>query len=419
MREQNLGQHSYRKTMLLIFGFLILLRMALSSRLPSYILSNMPHDDGWLVSRAQSVLRGEWLGSYDQFALIKGPFSPLLLAFSNYAGVTFSGMNSALYCFACVVFILSVRPIIKNYWMQLMLFCILLFNPITYALQTGQRIYRNGIGQWEIMLIFACLIAVFLRRNRKSSDLLRWVLLAGVSLGIFSLTREDGAWIYPFILGSIGITVSAFLFEKGWDSKKIMIFLLPIAIAIFLKLGAAFVNYAYYGAPIVNDRSGGNFAKVAGWDSSGLLFDLASSISHSLFAEIQKVLRGERSSLPIFGNDWNTPDGTCIRDYLHISDLVIGHINALKLGSDCVQINLGLGRGCSVLEVISEYERVTGLPVATVIAGRRHGDVGISFAETTRAEQLIDWRPLKTLSDMCLDSYRASKLGLTTPGPFV
>ena len=161
------------------------------------------------------------------------------------------------------------------------------------------------------------------------------------------------------------------------------------------------------------------YFNVAGWDSSGLLFDLASSISHSLFAEIQKVQRGEHSSLPIFGNDWNTPDGTCIRDYLHISDLVIGHINALKLGSDCVQINLGLGRGCSVLEVISEYERVTGLPVATVIAGRRHGDVGISFAETTRAEQLIGWRPLKTLSDMCLDSYRASKLGLTTPGPFV
>lgn len=161
------------------------------------------------------------------------------------------------------------------------------------------------------------------------------------------------------------------------------------------------------------------YFNVAGWHSSGLLFDLASSISHSLFTEIQKVLMGNLSLLPIFGNDWKTADGTCIRDYLHISDLVAGHINAIKLVSGCAQINLGSGRGYSVREVISEYERITGLKIATVIAGRRHGDVETSFADTTMAEKLIDWRPLKTLSDMCADSYRASLLRLTNPAPLV
>jgi UDP-glucose 4-epimerase len=160
------------------------------------------------------------------------------------------------------------------------------------------------------------------------------------------------------------------------------------------------------------------YFNVAGWDSSGLLFDLASSMSHSLFAEIQKVLRGERSTLTIFGDDWKTTDGTCIRDYLHVSDLAMGHINALSLDSGCVQINLGLGRGHSVREVISEHERILGLQIATVVAGRRQGDVEISFADTAKAKKLIAWKPLRTLSDMCADSYRANLLNLATSAPF-
>ncbi|WP_065091932.1 hypothetical protein [Rhizobium leucaenae] len=247
-----------------IFGILILLRFLLSNRLPSYILSGMPHDDGWVVSRAQNILSGNWLGAYDQFTLIKGAFSPLLLALSSRIGATFSGLNTAIYCVASIVFVVSLRPVIKSHWLQLLLFAALLFNPITYALETGQRVYRNGIGQWQILLIFGCLIAIFLRRNESWKKQLSWAIGGGLTLGTFFQTREDGMWIYPFVLGSIFLTSLFYLLEKKGPKKIAVLFLLPLAIAWSLHGAVMLQNYASYGAPIVNDRGGGNYAKVAG-----------------------------------------------------------------------------------------------------------------------------------------------------------
>lgn len=264
MEQKYQNNCNWRVSTVFVFGVLILLRIILSNRMPSYILSDMPHDDGWVVTHALYILRGEWLGPYDQFTLIKGPFSPLLMAFSAYIGVTFRGLNTALYCLACVVFIVAISPIIKNKWLQIFCFLVLLFNPITYALETGQRIYRNAIGQWEILLIVACLIAIFLRRNEYWKRLLIWALICGLTLGTFFQTREDGVWLYPLVLGMAFATVIAFLVEKGGPKKKIALFLLPVAMALLLNGVTTVANYVYYGAPIVNDRSGGNYAKVAG-----------------------------------------------------------------------------------------------------------------------------------------------------------
>ena len=264
VEQRDRKQYNWWVSSICIFGALLIFRIILSSRLPSYILSDMPHDDGWVVSRALYILRGEWLGPYDQFTLIKGTFSPLLMAFSTYIGVTFRGLNTALYCLACVIFIIALNSIIKNRWLQVFCFVVLLFNPITYALETGQRIYRNSIGQWEILLIFGCLIAIFLRRNESAKRLLVWVLICGLTLGAFFQTREDGLWIYPFVLIITFATVIAYLIDKIGPKKKIFLFFLPIIIAYILNCFTIFANYLYYGASIINDRSGGNYAKVAG-----------------------------------------------------------------------------------------------------------------------------------------------------------
>lgn len=152
------------------------------------------------------------------------------------------------------------------------------------------------------------------------------------------------------------------------------------------------------------------YFNVAGKHASGLLQDYGSSKTHSLFSEIENVLLGRSSALSIFGDDWGTPDGTCIRDYLHVSDLAKGHIDALKLldgGDKCLTLNLGLGVGQSVYEVISTYERITDRSIPKYVTDRRVGDVGVSFSDTRLASQLIDWRPKQTLADMCRDSYRS------------
>ncbi len=264
MRAVTSNVRKWHAAAILAFVLLIVLRLALSNRLPSYLLPGMPHDDGWVLSRTLFMLKGDWLGAYDQLTLIKGVFPPLLLAFSAYSGIGFGMLNTVLYCFACLIFVASIRPIIKNQMLQVLCFAILLFNPISYALHTGQRIYRIGMGQWEILLILGCLIAVFLRRNDSWRSLLKWEILGGLTLGLFLQTREDGAWIYPFVFGSIALTILVFILEKAGSKKKIILYGLPVLIAFAISGITVTVNYVRYGAPVINDRSGGNYAKVAG-----------------------------------------------------------------------------------------------------------------------------------------------------------
>ncbi|QWD23780.1 UDP-glucose 4-epimerase GalE [Polynucleobacter paneuropaeus] len=152
------------------------------------------------------------------------------------------------------------------------------------------------------------------------------------------------------------------------------------------------------------------YFNVAGSHPSGLLFDNTLATSHSLFSEIAKVLAGQKNSLSIYGDDWATRDGTCIRDYLHVSDLARGHLDALKLldrADDSFTLNLGSGIGQTVYEVISAYEGVAGRKIPRSVVGRRLGDVGVSFADTRLPAQVMGWSPKKTLSDMCSDSYRS------------
>jgi len=114
--------------------------------------------------------------------------------------------------------------------------------------------------------------------------------------------------------------------------------------------------------------------------------------------------------LSIFGDDWNTEDGTPIRDYLHVSDLVKGHLDAIRLLDETdglFTLNLGLGMGQSVSDVISAYEYISGRSIPAQVVPRRVGDIGVSFADISEATKVINWQPKKTLSDMCSDSFRS------------
>ena len=247
-----------------IYVFLVLVRITISNKLPCFLLPETPHDDGWVLDKAKHILRGQWLGPYDHFTLIKGVFSPLLLAFSGCIGVSFSFLNTAIYCLACFVFVMAVRPFIKNNWLHILCFVILLFNPISLALHTGQRVYRCGIGQWEIVIIFGSIIAILLRRNDGWVSLLKWAILCGITLGVFFLTREDGAWIYPFVLGAFCLISIMLICEKKSYKKEIVVISLILVLPFSLRTAVSLLNYGYYGVRIVNDRTDGFYSKVAG-----------------------------------------------------------------------------------------------------------------------------------------------------------
>jgi UDP-glucose 4-epimerase len=124
---------------------------------------------------------------------------------------------------------------------------------------------------------------------------------------------------------------------------------------------------------------------------------------------VAQVAVGQREHLQVFGNDYPTPDGTGVRDYIHVVDLAEGHVAALGRLLDApgsFTVNLGSGRGHSVLEVVQAYERASGRAVALQFAPRRPGDVAASVADPQRARQLLDWGTRLDLDAMCADSWR-------------
>lgn len=122
-----------------------------------------------------------------------------------------------------------------------------------------------------------------------------------------------------------------------------------------------------------------------------------------------RIASGEFSELTIFGSDWPTPDGTGVRDYIHVDDLAQGHLAALDflaLQGGATTLNLGVGRGYSVLEVIAAFEKACGRTIAKAFAPRRRGDVACTYADVSRAEDLLDWKATRDLDTICADAWR-------------
>ena len=146
-----------------------------------------------------------------------------------------------------------------------------------------------------------------------------------------------------------------------------------------------------------------------GCDSSGLLGEDPKQVPTNLLPVVVRVITGQYQELHIFGTDWETEDGTAVRDFIHVTDLARGHIAALnaandgKLRDNFRTFNLGAGRGYSVLEVINAMEEVSSKDIPAKATGRRAGDVGSCVAVATRSHDELDWRTEKTLKDACLD----------------
>lgn len=135
-------------------------------------------------------------------------------------------------------------------------------------------------------------------------------------------------------------------------------------------------------------------------------------IPNNLMPFVTQVAVGRREKLAIFGNDYDTVDGTGVRDYIHVVDLANAHLCALNnrlMAKGCRAWNIGTGQGSSVLEVVKTFERVNHVSVAYSIEPRREGDVATSFADNTRAVQELGWKPQYTLEDMLADSWNWQK----------
>ncbi|MFT5675686.1 MAG: UDP-glucose 4-epimerase [Paraglaciecola sp.] len=146
----------------------------------------------------------------------------------------------------------------------------------------------------------------------------------------------------------------------------------------------------------------------AGAHPSGRIGEDPNGIPNNLMPFITQVATGKREFLSIFGDDYSTPDGTGVRDYIHVEDLATGHLKALeKLDQNVglVTYNLGTGQGYSVLDMVKEFEKQSGKPIPYQVVARREGDIASCFADPTVARDVLNWQAEKGLAEMCRDSW--------------
>jgi len=146
-----------------------------------------------------------------------------------------------------------------------------------------------------------------------------------------------------------------------------------------------------------------------GAHKSGTIGENPNGIPNNLMPYITQVAVGKLKSLGIFGNDYDTPDGTGVRDYIHVVDLAIGHVNAINKINEKPGLkiyNLGTGKGYSVLDIVKNFEEASGVKIPYVIKARRAGDIATCYSDATKAKEELGWTAKRDLHEMCEDSWR-------------
>lgn len=141
---------------------------------------------------------------------------------------------------------------------------------------------------------------------------------------------------------------------------------------------------------------------------SGLIGEDPNGIPNNLLPYVARVAHGTLPRLRVFGHDYPTPDGTGVRDFIHVMDLADGHAKAVPYimnHTGWIAINLGCGRGYSVLEVVKAFEKASGRSVPYELVDRREGDIAANWCDPARAERLLGWKASRTIDDMCRDAW--------------
>ena len=149
-----------------------------------------------------------------------------------------------------------------------------------------------------------------------------------------------------------------------------------------------------------------------GAHESGKIGEAPNGIPNNLMPYVAQVAVGKREKLSVYGNDYDTPDGTGVRDYIHVADLADGHVCALDRAlsvKGCEIYNLGTGKGVSVLELVKAFEEASGVEIPYVITARRPGDIATSYADPSKAERVLSWKAKRTPFDACKDTWNWQK----------
>jgi len=221
-------------------------------------------DEALFLRQAFEISSGHWLGNFNQLTLFKGPFYPIFLSLAFFTGIRILLVQQVFYILACIVCILSLKPLLRSSGAMLCLYAILLFNPAIMASYGFTRLLREGAYTPLTLLVFAGLAGLLFRNRSSLRKQLPWSILLGFSYLAFYLTREERIWLTPTL-------IMGFLFYAGavWKNNHritslIIIPVIPFVMVITGVLGIKLVNAHYYGAFIVTEYNDANFTDAYG-----------------------------------------------------------------------------------------------------------------------------------------------------------
>jgi hypothetical protein len=213
-------------------------------------------------------MSGSWLGGYGMTTLIKGISFPLFVAFANWAGVSYPFLLAVFYLLSVGIFCFALYKLNHNKTMASAALFLLLYNPAGFSSKITQRLYRNGLMYPAVLLVFSCILLVYIYRKEEKYKQIFWLVLSGISFSFFYYIREDSIWLMPLFLVSLVVIAVWFWGFSGYSKKEKIkrtgCLMIPILIFAILSAGYSGKNYLAYGVWETNDRSGSNFAKLTG-----------------------------------------------------------------------------------------------------------------------------------------------------------
>ena len=222
-------------------------------------------DDADFLRGAYYIAHGKWLGPYDSFTLIKGPFFPMWMAAISKLGAPLPLANQVLYAAACGLVVFVTLPFLRNKWASTGLYLALLFNPVVTANGPATRVLRENIYPALTLLVVACAIGLWTRTARPVRSWVGWAVALGVIGAAFWLTREEGVWLAPLLLLPV-VSLLRPLREWTWRStaQTLAPWLCAGILGVALVAGAAAVNGRVYGLAVVTDVNSGAFPRAYG-----------------------------------------------------------------------------------------------------------------------------------------------------------
>ena len=221
----------------------------------------------------------------------------------------------------------------------------------------------------------------------------------------------------PSVAGSNILESSALLLhllEVPSVAAHVVDVLLGVPVQLFLGLAGIGVAGGDVTRAALHDAVGhlASAGLLEGAHESGLIGEDPNGIPNNLLPYVARVAAGKLKELSVFGDDYDTPDGTGVRDYIHVVDLALGHLAALNYAethTGAEAVNLGTGHGTSVLEIVAAFEKASGRPVPYKICDRRPGDIATCYADTAKAAELLGWHATRDIDDMCRDGWNFAR----------